>query len=152
MKSSLLALILSVTAAQTAVTASTRIKDLASVQGVRDNQLVGYGLVVGLAGTRDRQQTEFSVQALTNLLQRMGVTVTPGAVTVKTTASVLVTATLPPFAQSGQKIDIDVAAIGDASNLQGGLLILTPLKAANGIVYALAQGSVVTGGIVAGRG
>jgi flagellar P-ring protein precursor FlgI len=152
MKSCLLALLLSITAAQTNLTATARIKDLASVQGVRDNQLVGYGLVVGLAGTGDRQQTVFSVQALTNVLQRMGVTVPPGAITVKNTASVLVTATLPPFAQSGQKLDIDVAAIGDASNLQGGLLILTPLKAANGVIYALAQGSVVTGGFVAGRG
>ena len=133
-------------------TAATRIKELASIEGVRDNQLVGYGVVVGLAGTGDRQQTVFSVQSLTNLLQRMGVTVAPSLVTVKNTAAVLVTATLPPFSQPGGKIDIDVAAIGDSSNLQGGLLILTPMRAANGQIYATAQGSVVTSGFVAGRG
>lgn len=132
--------------------ASSRIKDLVSIEGVRDNQLVGYGIVVGLAGTGDRQQTLFSVQSLTNVLQRMGVTVPPSAVIVKNTAAVMVTATLPPFAQPGEKIDISVAAIGDAQNLQGGLLILTPLKAASGQIYAIAQGSVVTGGFVAGRG
>lgn len=132
--------------------AGTRIKELATLEGVRDNQLVGYGVVVGLNGTGDRQQTIFSVQSLTNLLQRMGVTVSPTAMIVHNTAGVLITATLPPFAQPGGKIDVDVAAIGDSSNLQGGLLILTPLRAANGQVYAVAQGSVVTGGFVAGRG
>ncbi len=132
--------------------ASTRIKDLASIEGVRDNQLIGYGLVVGLAGTGDRQQTVFSVQSLTNVLERMGVTVPPSAIIVRNTAAVLVTATLPPFAQPGGKVDVDVAAIGDSSNLQGGLLILTQLRGANGKVFAVAQGSVVTGGFVAGRG
>jgi flagellar P-ring protein precursor FlgI len=132
--------------------AASRIKDLVSIEGVRDNQLVGYGLVVGLAGTGDRQQTVFSVQSLTNILQRMGVTVPPSAIIVRNTAAVLVTATLPAFAQPGSKLDVDVAAIGDSSNLQGGLLILTPLRAANGRVFAVAQGSVVTGGFVAGRG
>lgn len=132
--------------------AVSRIKDLVSLEGVRENQLVGYGVVVGLAGTGDRQQTVFSVQSLTNLLQRMGVTVPATAILVKNTAAVLLTATLPPFAQPGTKIDVTVAAIGDAANLQGGLLILSPLRAANGSVFALAQGSVVTGGFVAGRG
>lgn len=132
--------------------AATRIKDLVSINGVRENQLVGYGVVVGLAGTGDRQQTFFSVNSLTNILQRMGVTVPPAAIIVHDTAAVLVTATLPPFSQSGEKIDIDVAAIGDSTNLQGGLLIMTPLRGANGKVYAVAQGSVVTGGFVAGRG
>src|ERR1700685_272246 len=132
--------------------AASRIKDLVSVEGIRDNQLVGYGIVVGLAGTGDRQQTVFSIQSLTNVLQRMGVTVPPAAIIVRNTAAVLVTATLPPFAQPGAKIDVDVAAIGDAMNLQGGLLVLTPLRAANGQVFAVAQGSVVTGGFVAGRG
>ncbi|MGC2662237.1 MAG: flagellar basal body P-ring protein FlgI, partial [Bryobacteraceae bacterium] len=117
-----------------------------------DNQLIGYGVVVGLAGTGDRQQTVFSVQSLTNLLQRMGVTVPATAILVKNTAAVLVTGTLPPFAQPGTKIDVTVAAIGDAANLQGGLLILTPMRASNGSVFAFAQGSVVTGGFVAGRG
>ena len=132
--------------------ADTRIKDLVSIEGVRDNQLVGYGVVVGLNGTGDRQQTVFSVQSLTNILQRMGVTVPPTGIIVHNTAAVLVTATLPPFSQSGEKLDVDAAAIGDATNLQGGLLILTALRGANGKVYAVAQGSVVTGGFVAGRG
>lgn len=132
--------------------ASTRIKDLVSIEGVRDNQLVGYGVVVGLNGTGDRQQTVFSVQSLTNILQRMGVTLPPTGIIVHNTAAVLVTGTLPPFSQSGEKIDVDVAAIGDATNLQGGLLILTALHGPNGKVYAVAQGSVVTGGFVAGRG
>jgi flagellar P-ring protein FlgI len=132
------------------VPALTKLKDLASVEGVRDNQLLGYGLVVGLAGTGDRQQTVFSAQSLANLLQRMGVTVSPTAITVKNTAAVLVTGTLPAFAQPGVKMDVTVSSIGDAPNLQGGLLIMTPLKAADGQVYAVAQGAVLTGGFSAG--
>jgi flagellar P-ring protein precursor FlgI len=132
--------------------ASTRLKDLISIEGVRDNQLVGYGLVVGLNGTGDKRQTVFSAQSLTNLLARMGVTVNPTAILVRNMAAVLVTATLPPFGQPGARVDTTVSAIGDSSNLQGGVLILTPLKGADGQVYAVAQGSVVTGGFVAGRG
>ena len=131
--------------------AATRLKDLVSFEGMRENQLVGYGLVVGLAGTGDRRQATFSAQSLTNMLQRMGVTVDPSALTVKNTASVMVTATLPAFAQPGVRIDATAAAVGDAANLQGGLLVLTSLRAANGQVYAVAQGPVVTGGFVAGR-
>lgn len=131
---------------------ATRIKDLVTLEGVRDNQLVGYGLVVGLNGTGDKRQTFFSAQSLTNLLTRMGVTVPPTAILVRNMAAVLVTADLPPFGQPGARVDATVSAIGDASNLQGGVLILTPLKAADGQVYAAAQGSVVTGGFVAGRG
>jgi flagellar P-ring protein precursor FlgI len=131
--------------------AGTRLKDLVSIEGVRDNQLVGYGLVVGLNGTGDKVQTVFSTQSLTNLLARMGVQINPTLILVKNIAAVLVTANLPPFAQPGTRIDISVAAIGDASNLQGGLLVLTPLKAADGQVYAAAQGSVVTAGFVAKR-
>ncbi len=130
----------------------TRLKDLVSIEGIRDNQLVGYGLVVGLNGTGDKRQTVFSSQSLTNLLARMGVQVSPTAILVRNMAAVLVTANLPPFAQPGTRIDISVAAIGDATNLQGGVLILTPLKAPDGQVYAAAQGSVVTGGFVAGKG
>src|SRR3569833_2875071 len=100
---------------------TSRLKELASVEGVRDNQLLGYGLVVGLAGTGDRQQTVFSAQSLSNILQRMGVTVSPTAITVKNTASVMVTGTLPAFAQPGSKIDVTVSSIGDAPNLQGGM-------------------------------
>src|SRR5438045_1645044 len=125
--------------------ATTRLKDLVSLEGVRDNQLVGYGLVVGLNGTGDKRQTVFSAQSLTNLLARMGVTVPPTALLVRNMAAVLVTANLPPFAQPGTKVDVTVSAIGDASNLQGGVLVLTPLKAADGQVYAVGQGSVVTG-------
>jgi len=131
--------------------ANTRLKELISLEGVRDNQLIGYGLVVGLAGTGDRRQTVFSAQSLANLLERMGLTVTPTAIQVKNTAAVMVTATLPPFAQPGGRIDATASAIGDAANLQGGLLLLTSLRGANGQVYAVAQGPVVTGGFGAGQ-
>jgi flagellar P-ring protein precursor FlgI len=128
-----------------------RLKDLVTIEGVRDNQLVGYGLVVGLNGTGDRQQTLFSAQSLTNLLQRMGVSISPTLITVKNTAAVIVTATLPPYAQPGTTIDATAAAIGDATNLQGGLLVLTTLRGVNGQVYATVQGPVITGGFIAGR-
>ena len=130
----------------------TRLKELVSLEGVRDNQLIGYGLVVGLAGTGDHQQTLFSAQSLANMLQQMGVSINPGLILVKNTAAVMVTATLPPFAQSGMHIDVTAGALGDAQNLQGGLLLLTSLKGVDGQVYAVAQGSVVTGGFGAGRG
>ncbi len=129
-----------------------RLKDLVAIEGVRENQLIGYGLVVGLAGTGDRQMTLFPTQSLTNLLQRMGVTVPPTAIQVKNTAAVMVTATLPAFAQPGTHIDFTAAAVGDASNLQGGILVLTSLRGADGQVYAVAQGPVVTGGFAGGRG
>ncbi len=132
--------------------AGARLKDLASLEGVRDNQLMGYGVVVGLAGTGDKRQTVFSVQALTNILRRMGVTVDPAAIQVRNIAAVMVTANLPAFAQPGTKIDITASAIGDAANLQGGMLLMTSLKGADGEVYAVAQGPIVTGGFAAGRG
>ena len=131
--------------------AATRLKELVSLEGVRDNQLIGYGLVVGLNGTGDRKQTVFSAQSLSNLLQQMGVSVPPTALTVRNTAAVMVTGTLPGFAQEGIRIDVTAGAIGDASNLQGGLLILTSLKGVDGQVYAVAQGPVVTGGFVSGK-
>jgi flagellar P-ring protein FlgI len=131
--------------------AATRLKEITSIEGVRENQLVGYGLVVGLNGTGDRKQTVFSAQTLTNMLARMGVAATPTAIQVRNTAAVMVTATLPAFAQPGTRIDVTAAAIGDAPNLQGGLLVLTPLRGADGVVYAVGQGAVVTGGFVAGR-
>lgn len=134
------------------VNASVRVKEIASVEGVRDNQLVGYGLVVGLAGTGDRRQTVFSAQTLANMLQRMGVSVNPTAIQVSNTAAVMITATLAPFSQPGTRIDITASALGDAKSLQGGTLILTPLKGADNVIYAVAQGPVVTGGFVAGRG
>jgi flagellar P-ring protein precursor FlgI len=132
--------------------AGTRLKDVASIEGVRDNQLLGYGVVVGLNGTGDKRTTVFSVQALANVLKRMGVTVDPAAIQVRNVAGVMVTASLPPFAQPGTKIDITAAAIGDSTNLQGGLLVMTSLRGADGQVYAVAQGPILTGGFVAGRG
>lgn len=132
--------------------AATRLKEIASLEGVRDNQLMGYGLVVGLNGTGDKRQTVFSAQALTNILRRMGVTVNPTAILVRNMAAVMVTATLPPFGQPGTRIDITVGAIGDASNLQGGMLLLTSLQGPDGEVYAAAQGALLTGGFVAGGG
>ena len=131
--------------------AKVRLKDLVSIEGVRDNQLIGYGLVVGLNSTGDHQTTFFSAQSLANTLQQMGVSVNPGQLLVKDTAAVMVTATLPAFAQPGMHIDVTAAAIGDAQNLQGGVLLLTSLKGVDGQVYALAQGPVVTGGFGAGR-
>jgi flagellar P-ring protein precursor FlgI len=131
---------------------ATRLKELATIEGVRENQLIGYGIVVGLNGTGDRRQTVFSAQSLTNLLNQMGVSVPPTAIRVNNTASVLVTANLPAFAQPGARMDVTVAAIGDASNLQGGLLILTSLRGLDGAVYGIAQGPVVTGGFIASGG
>jgi len=135
-----------------ALPAATRLKDLVSIEGVRDNQLVGYGVVVGLNKTGDKQQTIFSTQSLANMLQKMGVAVDGTTIKVANTAGVMVTAILPPFAQPGTKIDVTAAAVGDATNLQGGLLLMTSLRGTNGQVYAIAQGPVVTGGFVAGRG
>lgn len=132
-------------------TAMARLKELVSIEGVRDNQLIGYGLVVGLNSTGDHQTTFFSAQSLANMLQQMGVSVNPGQLLVKDTAAVMVTATLPAFAQPGMHIDVNAAAIGDAQNLQGGMLLLTSLKGVDGQVYSLAQGAVVTGGFGAGR-
>lgn len=136
----------------TACLCGARLKDLVSVEGVRENQLIGYSVVVGLAGTGDSQQTVFSNQSLTNILARMGITVSPTTIRVKNTAAVMATATLPPFAQPGLRIDATVAAVGDATNLQGGILVLTSLRGADGQVYAVAQGPVVTGGFVARGG
>jgi flagellar P-ring protein precursor FlgI len=131
---------------------AARLKELVSLEGVRDNQLMGYGLVVGLAGTGDRRQSVFSAQSLTNLLERMGLTVSPTAIQVKNTAAVMLTATLPPYSQAGSRIDVTVAAIGDAPSLQGGVLLMTGLKGPDDQVYAVAQGPLVLGGFLAGSG
>jgi flagellar P-ring protein FlgI len=131
---------------------TSRLKDLVTIEGVRENQLLGYGLVVGLAGTGDRRQTMFSAQSLTNMLERLGVAVPATSIRVNNTAAVMVTATLPAFAQPGMRVDTTVAAIGDCSNLQGGILLYTSLRGADGQVYATAQGAVVTGGFASGRG
>jgi flagellar P-ring protein precursor FlgI len=122
------------------------IRDLTQIQGVRDNQLVGYGLTIGLNRTGDTQQTFFTVQTLANSLQRMGVQIAPGVVVVKNVAAVFVTATLPPFSRPGMKLDVTVSSVGDAKSIQGGVLLLTALRAANGEVYAEAQGPLVVGG------
>jgi flagellar P-ring protein precursor FlgI len=134
--------------------ASQRIKEVAAVQGVRSNQLLGYGLVVGLDGTGDQTaQTPFTQQGLTSMLQQMGITVPPGtAMQLKNVAAVLVTAQLPAFAQPGQQIDISVSSIGNAKSLRGGTLIATPLKGADGQVYAVAQGNLIVGGAGASAG
>jgi flagellar P-ring protein precursor FlgI len=135
-----------------AAAAGTRIKELVNLEGVRDNQLMGYGLVVGLAGTGDRQQTIFSAQSLTNLLERMGLTVSATAIQVKNTAAAMVTATLPPYGQAGSRIDVTVSAMGDSKSLQGGVLLMTGLHGPDGQTYAVAQGPVVLGGFAAGSG
>jgi flagellar P-ring protein FlgI len=125
-----------------------RLKEVATVQGVRSNALVGYGLVVGLDGTGDQTtSTPFTTQSINALLQQMGVTVPPGtSMQLKNVAAVMVTAQLPAFAQPGQQIDVNVSSLGNAKSLRGGLLIVTPLKGADGQIYALAQGNLIVGG------
>src|SRR4030066_443274 len=127
-----------------------RIKDIASFEGVRENQLLGYGLVVGINGTGDTGLA--TLQGIANMLQRMGITVKPRDIMAKNTAAVMVTATLPPFPKPGSKIDALVSTLGDAKSLQGGTLLLTPLKGPDSKVYALAQGPVSIGGFVGGGG
>jgi flagellar P-ring protein precursor FlgI len=127
-----------------------RIKDIADIKGVRTNQLVGYGLVVGLNGTGDSDDAIFTIQSFASMLERMGVTVKPDDIEVDNVAAVMVTADLPAFGRSGSRIDVLVSSIGDAENLQGGTLLFTPLKGADGQVYAIAQGPVSTGGFAAG--
>lgn len=130
---------------------TVRVKDLADIEGVRSNQLVGYGLVVGLNKTGDRvQQNLYARQTLQNLLERMGISTEANGLKPENIATVLVTANLPPFVRQGMKIDATVSSIGDAKSLQGGTLILTPLKGIDGQIYAIAQGSVSIGGISAG--
>jgi flagellar P-ring protein precursor FlgI len=130
------------------------IRDVARVEGIRDNSLIGYGLVVGLKGTGDKQQTYFTIQTLASILQRMGVEIPPSVVQstvqVKNVAAVFVTANLPPFARPGMPLDVVVSSAGDARSLEGGLLLLTPLYAADGLVYAAAQGPLVVGGYSVG--
>ena len=129
-----------------------RLKDLASIQGVRDNPLVGYGIVVGLDGTGDQvRQTPFTQQSLTNMLSQMGVTVPQGTnMQLKNVAAVSIHAELPPFAKPGQTIDVTISSIGNAKSLRGGSLLLSPLKGIDGNVYAIAQGNLVVGGFDAG--
>ncbi|GGD87067.1 MULTISPECIES: flagellar basal body P-ring protein FlgI [Caballeronia] len=127
-----------------------RLKDLVSFQGVRDNPLIGYGLVVGLDGTGDQtMQTPFTTQSLTNMLGNLGITVNPATtqnMQLKNVAAVMVTATLPPFSRPGEAIDVTVSSLGNAKSLRGGTLLMAPLKGADGQVYAMAQGNLVVGG------
>ncbi|HEX6497095.1 MAG TPA: flagellar basal body P-ring protein FlgI [Acidobacteriaceae bacterium] len=136
-----------------ATTRRVRIKDVATIEGVRDNQLIGYGIVVGLNGTGDSQQTLFPVQTLISTLQRMGVNVptssSANSLRVQNMAAVFIAATLPPFAESGTKLDITVSSAGDARSLSGGLLLMTPLYGPDGRIYAQAQGPIVLGGYAA---
>lgn len=130
----------------------TRVKDIAKVQGVRANQLQGYGLVVGLAGSGDSTKSLETIQSIGNMLKAYGVVVSTAQLQAKNVAAVIVTAQLPPFVKAGDNIDITVSSMGDAKSLQGGTLLQTPLKAANGKVYAVAQGSVMTGASLAATG
>jgi flagellar P-ring protein precursor FlgI len=128
---------------------AARIKDLASIGGVRTNQLAGYGLVVGLDGTGDQtSQAPFTSQSLRNMLNQLGITIPPGQnLQLKNVAAVMVSAELPPFSKPGQNIDVTVSSIANASSLRGGTLLMTPLRGADGQVYALAQGNLVVGGL-----
>ena len=129
---------------------SARIKDVVSIQGVRPNQLFGYGLVIGLNGSGDKSSTEFTLQGLANMLEHTGIRVNASDMKVKNVAAVIVSATLPAFARIGKKIDITISSIGDAKSLVGGTLLLTPLKGIDNKVYALAQGPLSVGGYIVG--
>ncbi len=131
---------------------AVRVKDISDVKGVRENQLIGYGLVVGLAGTGDKNTTEFTTQSLASVLAGMGIGVDATAIQVKNVAAVLITASLPPFARSGSPIDAVVSSLGDATSLEGGTLAMTPLYGADGEVYAIAQGPLSVGGFAEGGG
>jgi len=127
--------------------ALVKIRDISHVEGIRDNQLIGYGLIVGLNGTGDKSGTKFTVQSLSNMMERMGITVDKDAVKVKNVAAVMVTAKLAPFSRAGSKMDVVVSSVGDAKSLEGGTLLMTPLTAADGEVYAVAQGPLSVGGM-----
>lgn len=125
---------------------AVRIKDIATFSGVRNNQLIGYGLVIGLAGTGDKKDSPFTASSMKNMLERMGVAVNPDKIKPKNVAAVMVTANMPVSSSPGTQIDITVSSVGDAKSLQGGVLLQTPLKGIDGKVYALAQGSLIIGG------
>jgi len=124
---------------------AAKIKDICNVIGVRDNQLIGYGLVVGLNKTGDGTTSKFTLQTIANMLQSMNVKLDPKDIKSKNVAAVMVTATLPPFARQGDRIDVVVSSMGDAKSIEGGTLLMTPLKGVDGRIYALAQGSVTIG-------
>jgi flagellar P-ring protein precursor FlgI len=154
----LMVLVWAIGAVAESVPQKSRIKDVATIEGIRDNQLVGYGLVVGLRGTGDSSQTVFPAQTLISALQRMGITVpqtgsnSASNMQVKNMAAVFVVATLPPFSRAGYKMDVTVSSAGDARSLEGGILLMTPLYGPDGQIYAEAQGSLVLGGYMAAAG
>ena len=146
LRAALLAVLLTAFAAPNAG-ATSRIKDLANIEGVQQNQLIGYGLVVGLNGTGDTlNNIPFTKQSLTAMLERLGVNIRGQTLRTGNVAAVMVTANLPPFGTQGTRIDITVSALGDSKSLQGGVLLVTPLLGADGNVYAVGQGSVAIGG------
>lgn len=126
--------------------AQVRLKDIARIEGVSDNALTGYGIVIGLSGSGDSSKNRVTVQSVANALSHYGVNVSPDALSTRNVAAVMVTATLPAFAESGQKLDVEVSSLGDAHSLSGGMLLLTPLQGPDGKLYALAQGPVSVGG------
>jgi flagellar P-ring protein precursor FlgI len=128
------------------------VRDITTIAGVRENQLVGYGVVVGLNGTGDRSQTQFTTQTLANAMRRMGVLIAPNTIRISNVAAVFVTASLPQFARPGMTLDVTVSSIGDAKSLEGGVLLFTALQAPDGQVYANAQGSLILGGYTLGGG
>jgi len=128
-----------------------RIKDITAIEGVRENSLIGYGLIIGLNGTGDKSGTVFTLQTLTNMLNKMGILVDPTTVKVKNVAAVVVTAKLPPFNRPGSRIDVSVSSLGDATSLQGGTLLMTPLRGPDQEIYAVAQGPVSIGGFIGGK-
>ena len=139
------AALLAVLCAATSASAA-RLKDIADIEGVRGNELIGYGLVVGLDGTGDKKGSTFTPQSMSNMLERLGIRVEANEMSLANAAGVIVTATLPPFARPGGRLDITLSSIGDAKTLQGGILLMTPLKGADGQVYAVGQGAVSVGG------
>lgn len=147
MRTAVVAIVASLMLSATAGAAS-RVKDIADVQGIRDNQLVGYGLVIGLAGTGDTlRNAPFTEQSVRSMLQRLGVGIQPSSARSRNVAAVVVTATIPPFISTGERIDVTVSSLGDAVSLAGGTLVMTPLSAADGHAYAVAQGQVTVTGV-----
>ncbi len=127
-----------------------RIREITTVEGMRENSLIGYGLVVGLRGTGDQKQTVFTTQMLANVMLRMGMQIAPAGITVKNIAAVFVTSSLPAFTRAGTQMDVVVSSIGDAKSLEGGTLLLTSLRGEDGQIYATAQGPLAIGGYSAG--
>lgn len=134
------------------IKADSRIKDIAQIEGIRENVLIGYGIVVGLNGTGDGQNTLFTVQSVINMLQKLGVTIPPERLKLKNAAAVIVTAKLPAFIRKGNNIDVTVSSLGDSQSLQGGTLLVTPLQGGDGNIYAVAQGPISIGGFSSGGG